>query len=336
MMQKRLAAGVATTALCAALGFALAPLQAQAPFSAPDSSEEVDPVERAWELTIAKVSPGVLRPGSSEEERDAFIRALPDWSGAWSNASGNGTIFDTRTADPPDARGTEPFERQWPPYTPEYEQRYEAFLERLNAGYISDTLTYCLPKGMPRIMSNPYNYEFVVTPEKVVVINEDDSNVRQIFTDGRQHPDDLEPTWQGHATGYWDGDTLVVDTIGVRAPQMIQGIHDQIVDRSGPILSGEARFQERIRKVSDTMIENIIVVDDPVALTKPWVVRRLYSTVPGQHFTGDLYCEEAQSTALGERNLIINGVTQAILPTDEPGYFLRPENIVDPSDTPEE
>lgn len=324
---------IAATVACAAITLGSAPsiAAAQDVILLADKVDRPlpDPVQRGWELTVRKVKPGVLFPGSTKEQRDAFLQALPDWSGAWTNASGNGTIFDTRTADPPDNGGVSaPGERHWPPYRPAYEKIYATFLERLDAGYISDTLTYCLPKGMPRVMANPYNYNFVVTPEKVLVINEDDSQVRQIFTDGRDHPLNIVPTWQGHATGYWDGDTLVVDTVGVRGPEIIQGIYDQITDRSGPTLSPVARFQERIRKVSPDLIENIIVVDDPIALEKPWVVKRMYRKGAGQHYTADLHCEEAQSTELGERNLMVNGVTQAILPTDEPGYFLRPDQVV--------
>lgn len=321
MIHARATASIAAAAVCTALAF-----MSTASHAADAAVQRVDPVKRGWELATRNAKPGILPPGVSKAERDNFKKALPDWSGAWTNASG-ATLFDTSTADLPNANDSNQFQRHWPPYRPEYQAIYEAFLDRLNSGYISDTLTYCLPKGMPRIMSNPYNYEFVITPEKVLIINEDDSQVRQIFTDGRQHPDDLVPTWQGHATGYWDGDTLVVDTVGVRSPQIIQGIYDQITDRSGPMLSGNARFSERIRKISDTMIEAIIVVDDPVALTKPWVVKRLYGKQSGQHYSADLYCEEAQSTALGERNIMVNGVTQAILPTDPPGYFLKPEHL---------
>ena len=337
MAKARPTFGIAAAAVCAALTLASKPSYAQE--WGPDL---IDPVKRGWELATAKVKPGVLPSTSSKAERDKFMETLPDWSGVWANASGNGTIFDTTTADPPDARGMSPFERHWPPYNLEYEKKYNAFLDRLNAGYISDTLTYCLPKGMPRIMSNPHSYEFIVTPEKVLVFNEDDSQVRRIHTDGRYHPpaDELVPTWQGHSTGYWDGDTLVIETVGVRAPQMIEGIHDQITDRSGPMLSGSVRFTERMRKISDTMIENIVVVHDPIALQKPWVVKRLYAKQPDDHLVSDQHCEEAQSTSLGERNIMVDGVTQAILPTDAPGYFLKPEQIVAPerseAETPEE
>ncbi|MCZ6642658.1 MAG: carboxypeptidase-like regulatory domain-containing protein [Gammaproteobacteria bacterium] len=76
----------------------------------------------------------------------------------------------------------------------------------------------CLPGGLPIPSGgSPFIGKFVQTPELVVILLEDVPGYRQIFTDGREHPEDPNPSWMGHSIGYWDGDTLVVDTIGFNA-----------------------------------------------------------------------------------------------------------------------
>jgi len=73
----------------------------------------------------------------------------------------------------------------------------------------------CLPPGVPRIYSQPFLFEIVQTPGRVVELFEFDHHMRQIFTDGRQHPKDPDLTWMGDSIGWYEGDTLVVDTIGL-------------------------------------------------------------------------------------------------------------------------
>ena len=67
-------------------------------------------------------------------------------------------------------------------------------------------------------MTTPYPMEFVIQPDRVVILHEISSQVRRIYTDGRKHPapEDLDPTYMGHSIGHWEGDTLVVDTVGMK------------------------------------------------------------------------------------------------------------------------
>jgi len=65
-------------------------------------------------------------------------------------------------------------------------------------------------------MVMPYPFEIVQRPDTVYILFEYNSGVRRIYTDGRKHPDDVVPTWMGHSTGNWQGNTLVVDTMALR------------------------------------------------------------------------------------------------------------------------
>ena len=86
--------------------------------------------------------------------------------------------------------------------------------------------------------------------------------IRQIYTDGRKHNTDLGPTWLGDAIGHWDGDTLVVDTIGFNDKTW--------VDRAGHPHSTDMHLTERIRRVDEKTLTDDITIEDPKAYTKPW------------------------------------------------------------------
>lgn len=130
----------------------------------------------------------------------------------------------------------------------------------------------CLPPGVPRIYIQPFAFEIIQTPKKVMEFFEFDHNVRQIFTDGRQHPKDLDATWMGDSIGRYEGDTLVVDTIGFNDKTWI--------DRGGLPHSEQLRVIERIRRPNHGSLEINITIEDPIAYTKTWSGYRNYKLEP--------------------------------------------------------
>ena len=108
--------------------------------------------------------------------------------------------------------------------------------------------------------------KFVQTPAVLVILYEASAGIRQIFTDGRPLPDnDPQPWWYGYSVGRWEGDTLVVETNGLR--------DDGWLDIIGSPLTDAAKITERFRRVSYGRMEIDVTVDDPKAYTKPWTVR---------------------------------------------------------------
>jgi hypothetical protein len=130
----------------------------------------------------------------------------------------------------------------------------------------------CLPPGVPRIYIQPFALEMIQTPGRVVEYFEFDHHVRQIFTDGRQHPKDPELTWMGDSIGWYDGDTFVVDTVGLNEKTW--------VDRGGLPHSDQLHVIERIRRPSHEALEISITIDDPKAYTKTWTGYRNYKLEP--------------------------------------------------------
>lgn len=129
---------------------------------------------------------------------------------------------------------------------------------------IDDPHARCLPDNFLRAYGLPYFLKFVHTADLLVVLDERNAGYRQIFTDGRQLPQDPTPSWQGYSSAHWSDDTLVVDTIGLR--------DDTWIDWNGSVITEAARVREEIRRPDYGHLKIRVTVDDPKAYTKPWTV----------------------------------------------------------------
>ena len=125
--------------------------------------------------------------------------------------------------------------------------------------------------------------EIVQTPGRVLMLFEFSHFIRQIYTDGRKHNTDLGPTWMGDSIGHWDGDTLVVDTIGFNDKTWL--------DRAGHPHSTDLHLVERIRRVDQTTLEDDLTIEDPKAYTKPWGGQLMFQLHPTWNIT-EMVCED--------------------------------------------
>jgi hypothetical protein len=129
-------------------------------------------------------------------------------------------------------------------------------------GPADDPYTQCRTPGGPRMLLLPFMKKFVHTPELLVLLNEYNMSYRQVFLDGRPLPDDPAPTWNGYSIGHWEGDTLVVQSIGYR--------DDQWLDAAGSPLTNAAKVTERFQRLDFGRMQVQITVDDPNGYTRPW------------------------------------------------------------------
>lgn len=127
-----------------------------------------------------------------------------------------------------------------------------------------DPQTHCLPRGALRIYTDATLKKFVQFPGLLVVLAERNATFRQIFTDGRPLPQDPNPSWNGYSSGKWEGDTLVVHSIGFR--------DDSWLDSGGSPLTEGAKVTERFQRPNFGTLKIEITVDDPKAYTAPWTV----------------------------------------------------------------
>ncbi len=136
-----------------------------------------------------------------------------------------------------------------------------ALYQQRQANKLRDNpMIQCLPAGVPRLDAYIHPYKIVQTPDLIVILYESQTIFRQIFTDGRGHPRDPEPSWLGYSIGRWDGDVLVVETVGFNGKTWLDGF--------GHPHSDAMKLTERFRR-SDLGHMNIeITIDDPKAYTK--------------------------------------------------------------------
>jgi hypothetical protein len=125
---------------------------------------------------------------------------------------------------------------------------------------------HCLPIGLMQLHLHPQPRKIIQTPDVVVILYEAQGEVRQIFTDGRQLPNnDPQPWWRGYSVGRWEGDTLVVETTGFR--------DDVWLDVNGSPLTTTGKMTERFRRPNYGSLQIDITIEDPKAYTKPFTVR---------------------------------------------------------------
>jgi hypothetical protein len=141
----------------------------------------------------------------------------------------------------------------------------------------------CWPSGIPEKNNIPDGLKVVQTPDLIVVLHESRTIYRQIFTDGRPLPRDPQPTWMGYSVGKWEGDTLVVDTIGQNGRTWL--------DMRGLPGTEALRVIERFSRPTIGHIDIDVTIDDPKAYTKPWSVKLSWSLLPDTDLIESI-CEE--------------------------------------------
>jgi hypothetical protein len=128
----------------------------------------------------------------------------------------------------------------------------------------------CLPGPTPVW---PTIYRFVQTPSIIVQLFEYQPGFRQIFVDGRDHPDDLDPTWMGHSVGQWDGDTLVVDTVGFNDRSWLWNAYPH---------TSQLHVVERFTRLDLATMRVDVTIEDPGALTTPWNLHLTWRLAPSE------------------------------------------------------
>ena len=136
--------------------------------------------------------------------------------------------------------------------------------------------TRCKPAGGARMVATAYGTDFIDVPDqKRIYITQTGGphSFRPIYMDGRPHPKDMDPTYYGHSVGHWEGDTLVIDTVGFNERSWI--------DLRGMPTTESLHLIERITRPDFTTLRYEITIDDPEAYTAPWTTGMFFRWAPG-------------------------------------------------------
>ena len=181
---------------------------------------------------------------------------VPDMSRDGANQKGAGTI----------------------PFTPEYAKMFKDY-DPAKFDYTGR----CLPQGLTRSMNSPFPVRLVETNDLVAILYEAWNVFEIVHTDGRPHPKNPDPLWFGNPVGKWDGDTLVVDTIG---------FNDKTnMDTVGHPHSDAMHTVERFTRTDEKHIAYEITIEDPKAFTRPWKNTRVFTLRPDWEIM-EYSCEE--------------------------------------------
>ena len=151
--------------------------------------------------------------------------------------------------------------------------------------------TECLPGELYAPGAVSFMLKLVQTPDLLVILFEDVPGFRQVFLDGRDHPTNPNPTWMGHSVGHWDGDTLVVETVG---------FNDRGWNWDGYPRTEQMRLEERFTRSAYGRIDVQVMIDDPGVFEEPWV-RGMRLDLAPQEELFEYVCENNKWRADNER-----------------------------------
>jgi hypothetical protein len=172
------------------------------------------------------------------------------------------------------------------PFQPEAEKLFKhRRYDLVGAGRPSD---HCLPHSVPDAMLPASPFKIVMTPGLTMILFEEFTQYRQIFTDGRGFPPDANPTWFGYSIGRWDRDTFVVES---------RGFNDRTwLDDSGHPHSDALHTIERFHRRNFGALDLDVTIDDPVSYTRPWTVSLHFGLLPDTELIENI-CENEKDTS---------------------------------------
>jgi hypothetical protein len=207
-------------------------------------------------------------PPLTEQPAPRTADGKPDLTGVYGYGAGPGR----GAAPPPAASGSLP---RTPTLKPGAE-KYRVVRGPNDTGLYST----CTPPGVPQTFMVPYYVQFVQSPKYLIILHEYLHLSRTITIDGSPHPPDPDPFWMGHSIGKWEGDTLVVDSVGFKESEI-----------NGYRTTEDLHVVERFRRASLGTLEYEAVIEDPNVFAGPWLITRTFPLLPEFNRVDEFFCE---------------------------------------------
>ncbi len=250
---------------------------------------------------IAALATAVTSAAAFDESK------YPDWGGQWLRPSGVGIQWD---------QGKRPGLAQQAPLRPEYQKILEASMaDQRNGGQGIDNRFTCMTNGMPRMMAAIEPIEFVILPA-ITYVHFEAFMPRRIYTDGREFPNNEEPSLAGYSIGHWsdtDGsgrfDTLEVETRNFKGPRTVESTGIPLSEDNATIVKEKIYLD----KVEPDLMHNIITIIDN-AFTHPWTVDKHYRRERNVIWFEDNCNENNHHVVIGKENYYLNGSDGLLMP----------------------
>ncbi|MBI2189257.1 MAG: hypothetical protein HYU37_19330 [Acidobacteria bacterium] len=226
---------------------------------------------------IGTTEPDPLPPGGPTPR---MADGRPDLSGVWfSGVIGRPTAWSRTRAE---RIVEDPI-----PFRPEIKAKLDA-MTRTQIQLLSPGVN-CLPLGVPGLfVSNPHPFQIITTPGMFVQLIEVNNDWRLVYTNKRPHPEYPDPLFNGNSSAWWDGDTLVIDSIAIDERTWVLN--------NGWYHSDQLRIVERIRRPSRNYLEYQFTAEDPKVLSKPWTSAwRKFTLSQDAHQLFENYCTNNQN-----------------------------------------
>jgi len=161
-----------------------------------------------------------------------------------------------------------------PPMTAAGKRLQRQRVAQIRAKKSEDPMAACLPPGTPRDMLSPGPFMIVQTPAKITMLHQHRHLIRHVYLDGPLKLVDADPWWEGHFSGYWNAEGLVIESAGFNGNQWLDG--------TGLPQSPNMKVVERFRLVSPDTLEDLITIEDAEFYSKPWTARLTFRRLPGE------------------------------------------------------
>jgi len=221
------------------------------------------PIRRRLVLPVVCGLMALVQAGAGAQRSASTV---PDITGSWQR---HGAGLGPRAApNDPTVPPPAPQPALKPQYLKEWQEKLRAIRDADAKGQpLANNYTDCLPDGMPGMMTAVFPLEILQSRGQVTVIEEAYTQVRRILLDRPQKAvDDVDPTFYGYSVGRWEGETLVVDTVGIKENVRYQNVPH----------SRDMAIRERMRLVAPDILWDEVTIEDPAMLEKPWTFTFAY------------------------------------------------------------
>ena len=256
-------------------------------------------MRRSWIASFVVVASLVLSAALQAQTGAGEAKSVPDLSGMWEGLGGVARNADNAICgiipvcaallgQKPEPSPDSAEEPEMLPWAEEYFKKvHEGVALTANPPeHVNPSWNGCLPEGPVQTMQARFNrIELRQFADLVLLFYSQDHGVRRVYLDGRGHPPNVRPSTMGHSIGRYEGDTLVIETVGIKDKAWLDG--------KGHPHTTALRVTERIRRMQPERLEIEVTLDDPETFKKPWKMRMVKGLLaPGPEFWDTSECEE--------------------------------------------